>query len=347
MVSIRNILLILTILLSGCSKISYILKQAKGQLSLINNSRENSEVLADVKIPYRSKEKIKKIIAYKEYFYSFFSREPKDIYSRTRLLNRDAVTYLVIGSPIHKIEAIESCFPFLGCFPYLGFFEEKDAISFTKTLEKEGSSFWVRKVYAYSTLGYFSDPILSSFFEYDDFDLAELIFHELFHTIFFVKGEVDLNENLANFFAKKMKDGYFSNASEKLLKKKADDERHSKLRSQIVLLTKELDILYSKDSSEPQKILSDFLSNRFFPVIKHTCQRLKIKNCSALSQQWNNAHFAAFLTYEAKKDDIDKLFLRLGLDLKEFFHYIKDKYDEFLKSDQRGSFETYLFNRST
>ena len=61
----------------------------------------------------------------------------------------------------------------------------------------------------YSTLGYFDDPILSSFFNYNKFDLTVLIFHELFHTIYFYKNKVQLNENLANFFGREMAIEYY------------------------------------------------------------------------------------------------------------------------------------------
>ena len=195
--------------LSSCAKMSYLAEQGLGQLSLLNRSKDNKKVLSDVRIPLSYKEKIKKISEYKRFFYRYWKKNEGSIYSKTTLLDTDAVSYLVIVSPHNNIEAKEECFPFVGCFPYLGFFKKKSAQEYQKKMEEKGFITHRRDVYAYSTLGYFTDPILSSFFFYDDFDLVEMIFHELFHTIFFIENEVKLNENLANYFSKEMAFDYF------------------------------------------------------------------------------------------------------------------------------------------
>lgn len=193
----------LFILVSSCAKFEYIVDQSVGQISLLTKAVENKKVLKNVKVTKDQKEKILKIEELKKYFYQYWHKKETEIYSKTTFLKNKAVSYLVIGSPYNEIKPIENCFPLMGCFPYLGFFDENDASNFSKELENEGAVVFVRPVYAYSTLGYFTDTILSSFFHYSDYELAELIFHELFHTIFFVKDEVDLNENLANYFSKK------------------------------------------------------------------------------------------------------------------------------------------------
>ena len=91
---------------------------------------------------------------------------------------------------------------FTGCFPYLGFFKEGEAKKYAMKQEENGFSTYTRPVYAYSSLGHWNDRILSSFFHFDSRELANLVFHELFHHIFFIKNEVSLNENLATFLLK-------------------------------------------------------------------------------------------------------------------------------------------------
>ena len=190
------------------------------------------------------KKKIKKIEDYKDYFYKFFKREVKGHYEKTTLLGRDAVTYLVTASPFNKIAPREECFPFVGCFPYLGFFNKKSALKHQEILEKEDWVTWMRPVYAYSTLGNFNDPILSSFFRYDDEVLAELIFHELFHTIFFIENEVQLNENLANFFSAKLVAKYFHWSEEEKTDRLLERVKFKGLDRLIVRLVKDLENKY-------------------------------------------------------------------------------------------------------
>ena len=347
MVLVKFSLLLSLMLLIGCSKVAYVFDQARGQLSLLNRAKPNQEVLHDVQVKKEHKQKISNIMEYKKFFFSFFNEKEQNIYSKTTMLNREAVTFLVIRSPLNKIEGIESCFPILGCFPYLGFFSKSSAEEFVQERQSLGESVWMRNVYAYSTLGYVSDPILSSFFQYDDFDLAELIFHELFHVIFFIKGEVELNENLANFFARKMKQIYFVNDTDALKNKIAKDKRHEKLRGEIARLAQELSKKYSKDNASTEQakvILESFIESTFNPQVRTACKKNGISNCYPLTQKWNNAHFAAFMTYEAKKDQLDNLFKKLQLDLRGFFNYIKEKHSTYQTTTKRDSFETYLFN---
>ena len=187
-------------LLCGCAQVGYLYEQGIGQWTLLSDAEENAVVLEKKELKESDKEKIKQIEKLKKYFYGYWEKEETKIYSKTTILKQDAVSYLVIVSPTNEIKPIETCFPFMGCFPYLGFFNEKSAKEFAQKNESEDKITWIRPVYAYSTLGYLTDTILSSFFYYNEYELAELVFHELFHTIFFVKNDVDLNENLAMHF---------------------------------------------------------------------------------------------------------------------------------------------------
>jgi predicted aminopeptidase len=269
------------------------------------------------------------------------------------MLKSKAVTYLVIASPYNEIKAEKNCFPLMGCFPYLGFFNNDSAKEFAKSKEDEGLITWVRPVYAYSTLGYFTDNILSSFFHYNDYELAELIFHELFHTIFFVKNEVDLNENLANFFSKEMVVDYFKfTGQEDYLKIHLKEEHEDReLSLKVVELVAELDILYKSkilnNKTEAEKVLNDFLENRFRIEILKKCQSLNIetKNCHPLDKKWNNARFAAFLTYEKNSDEIEKLRNKVAPDLKSYFKYIEKKYDDFQNQNKENDFSAYLLEK--
>lgn len=353
MVLLRTFITIFIALnLCSCAKVKYLLEQGQGQMSLLNKSRPNEEVLKDVRISSLDKEKIKKIQIYKNYFYSYFGEKPGSIYSKTTVLDREAVTYLVIASPHNMIQAKEECFPFMGCFPYLGFFELSSAQKHAKNLIKEGWVTWIRPVYAYSTLGHFSDPILSSFFSYSDYELAEMIFHELFHTIFWVKDEVDLNENLAVYFSEALAVQYFNLDSEKkaqVYKKKKDyDLLMTKLLSKIEELRFHYSQIPSPNPEISQKLLKKFLDKDFFSFMEKACQDLEMsKNqCWPIKREWNNAAFAALLTYQSRGKGILVLHEKQKSSLKDFFHFIQMQYDIFKKRDEK-SFADYLIKLSS
>lgn len=340
-----------SLLFSGCAKFDYLYEQSVGQISLQSKARNNDEMLKNVRVPRDQKDKIKKIQELKKYFYTYWGKKETAIYSQTTMLENKAVTYLVVASPFSEIKAVETCFPLMGCFPYLGFFNLSSAKAYAKAQEKENLVTWVRPVYAYSTLGYFTDTILSSFFHYTDFELAELIFHELFHTIFFINNQVELNENLANYFSKEMLEEYFTktNQIDYLRIQEKEEIEDKALRKQVVNLTIELQELYQKilpkTKEDSEGILNEFMEKRFKPEILKTCQAHNIepKNCFPLERKWNNASFAAFLTYEKKSDDLAGLQKKLGLDLKGYFNWISNKYSSFKNQSEVTDFSQYLF----
>lgn len=343
-------LLILLLLISSCAKTSYLVEQGLGQMSLLSRAEWNDKVLEDDKVSEENKEKIRKIQKYKSWFYKFWNKEESKIYSKTTFLKGEAVTWLVIASPFNEVKALKECFPIMGCFPYLGFFEKESALEYIEEHKEKSNYTYIRPVYAYSTLGYFTDTILSSFFYYEDFDLSELIFHELFHTIFFVEDEVELNENLANYFGKELALKYFA------LNKLEVEKYRNKLNKNVILNKRvaELVKIYNdhlKNAEIPSKKkadeeLSNFLENKFKPEVKKTCEQLKIqeKFCYPLKRKWNNASFAAYLTYENKLTKIETLRERKNLDLRAFFNYIQARFHEYEKTSQEGDFSSFLFS---
>jgi len=342
------IILLSILFFSSCAKVRYLAEQGIGQVSLLTKAKKNTEVLKDVRVSKKDKEKIKSINTYKSYFYKYWGKKKTSIYSKTTFLESKAVSYLVIASPFRTIKAKEECFPLMGCFPYLGFYKLDSAKSHAKRLEEDNYVTYIRPVYAYSTLGYFTDTILSSFFYYNEFDLCELIFHELFHTIFFIKDEVQLNENLANYFGKEMAMEYFDfdeKTQQKMEKDKKDEEGLNLL---IVKLTKNLNKRYSvevpKTKQEANDIFTKWKSSEFDVEVNRYCKNNKIidKDCYPKHRKWNNASLAAFLTYEKDAQKLSKLKKKLGLDLKGFYFHIEKMYNRF-KKEGEGDFSSYLF----
>lgn len=316
---------IFLLLLFSCSKLSYLVGQAQGQFKIQYEGIENKKVLADPRIDLEVKKKINLIIDTKNFFYHFFHLPPTQIYNKTTFLEREAVSYLVIASPADLIEAKEHWFPFVGSFPYLGFFDEQSAKDYAIKLHNEGFVTYIRPVFAYSTLGYFEDRILSSFFTFTDLELVDLIFHELFHTIFFQKDEIDLNENLASYFSQKLVSKYYNFTSQEKIqfenKAIKNKEFFKRLVSEVNTL-KENYINRKQDS--PQGILKKFLSS-FLPKMKAYCLESRSDDCDEFDafEKWNNARFAAILTYEEFQPKVESWHQCFGDDLIKYFNFLQ------------------------
>lgn len=311
------------LMLVSCAKTSYLLEQGAGQIGLEWSGRDNKKVLGDPKVSSKDKRKIKLIEKAKKYFYQYFELKETDIYDETTFLKENAVTYLLIASPRDQIKAREFKFPIMGSFPYLGFFSEKSAKKYAANLQKENEHTYIRPVYAYSTLNQwiFDDNILSSFFFYKDEDLVELIFHELVHTVVFLKNDIEFNENLAQFISKELVQEYFNYSQDKKEKLTSEQMKNNSLSSFIASKAKKLNVLYQTNQNA-EIILRNFLEKEFTPEVRALCLKLKIINCYPLSGEWNNARFAAFMTYEARQNELESIYLKNKMPLKSFFHRI-------------------------
>lgn len=333
---------------SGCAKLSYVFEQGVGQLGLFSASRPYEVYLEDESLDPKIRAKIEQIQKAKSYFINYWQRGSQRIYQRVTQLEAQEVTTLVVASPYDEVSAHQECFWLVGCFPYLGFYKKKSAQDYASQLENKGLVTYLRPVYAYSTLGYFHDPVLSSFFIYEEEDLVQLIFHEMYHTIFFAKNEVDLNENLANYFATEMFFEYFDFAPGQKEAYLAEEEKRKKLNEKMVILTQELNLLYAAhdqlDKAQAQDILENFKTSRLRPFFEDFCQQLKVnsRRCFPLRLDWNNASLAAFLTYEKKADLIKLLREKKSFSLKELQLYIEQKYQQYRKSKRNQSFEDFL-----
>ena len=335
-------------LLSSCARVGYLTEQGIGQMKLQWGGIKNEKLLNDPDISEQTKHKVRLVEDYKKFFYNYFNTKPSEIYSKTTLLDFDAVTYLVIASPHTEIKAHEFEFPFMGSFPYIGFFNESSAKKFAKKLrKKENLVTWVRPVYAYSTLGYFEDRILSSFFHYTDVELAELIFHELFHTVFFVKDEVELNENLANYFGKELTKEYFKdrpelkNYQETLKKQELVDKRFLELLDILHLEFKKLGGFITDKTAD--ELTHRFVDEILKPDIKRLCKEIKIdeKNCE-MKGEYNQARFAAFLTYEESQDEIANLVENSSMNLKDLLVLFQSEYKKYQKTNKKINFSEHI-----
>lgn len=341
-------ILLLLLLCSSCAKLGYLTEQGLGQAKIQWHAKPNEDYLDDPNVSEDVKRKILLIGEYKKFFYHYFGAKPSKIYSKTTMLPNKAVTYLVIASAHTKIEAHEFEFPIMGSFPYLGFFEKESAKKFAEDLRKdENLVTWIRPVYAYSTLGYFEDRILSSFFEYDDVELAELVFHELFHTVFFIKDEVDLNENLANLYGKAMLREYFKDRPE-LKEYLASEEKKKQVSLRVVELISILQTEFAKlggfiTDAKADDLTQRFISEVFRPDLKSLCQKLELdeEDCE-IKDNWNQASFAAFLTYEEEQDFLEKLMNQNNFDLKQYLSWLRMEYDKFDDQNKIESFTDYL-----
>jgi predicted aminopeptidase len=185
------------LLLAGCETLAYYGQAAGGQLSLMGRAQPVEQVLADPAAARALKERL----ALAGQIRDFASRELRlpdnGAYRSYADLGRPYAVWNVVAAPEFSLEPVLSCFPVAGCVAYRGYHDKAAAEAHAESLRAAGHDVVVYGVPAYSTLGWFADPLLSTFIDYPEADLAGLMFHELAHQLLYVTDDSTFNESFA------------------------------------------------------------------------------------------------------------------------------------------------------
>jgi predicted aminopeptidase len=198
--------LMLLVGLGGCQTIGYYAHVAGGQLTLLVDREPVDKVLARLdENPHPDPDArafrdrlllSQKVLAYAQ---DTMHLPVGGRYRSYVDLHRDAVVWNLFAAPPLSLSPHEWCYPFVGCAPYRGYFDADRAERARSRLAREGLETYVGPVAAYSTLGWFNDPLLSTFMDLDEPDFVELLLHELAHSRVWVHGDATFNESFATF----------------------------------------------------------------------------------------------------------------------------------------------------
>lgn len=190
-------LLCATFCLGGCSELSYYGQAIHGEMSLLAARKPISDILSDPATSPALRKRLRSVEALRQFARQNLDLPVGDNFSTYVALDRPYVVWNVFAAPPLALKAHTWCYPLIGCQGYRGFFHEADAEALAKQLHAQGLDTWVGGVAAYSTLGWFNDPILSTLWTYPPDSRAALIFHELAHRLLYVKGDTTFNESFA------------------------------------------------------------------------------------------------------------------------------------------------------
>ncbi|WP_243041705.1 aminopeptidase [Dyella sedimenti] len=186
-------------MLSGCSTVGYYAHVAHGQGELVWRRRPVDAVIADPATAPELRRRLELARQARRFAVTTLGLPDNRSYTGYVQLDRPYVAWNVFATPPYSVAPVTHCFPFAGCVAYRGYFAEARADAEAARLKAEGDDVYVGGVPAYSTLGWFADPILSSMMRWDDDELVGTIFHELAHQLIYVKDDSAFNESFASF----------------------------------------------------------------------------------------------------------------------------------------------------
>ena len=245
---------------SGCSSAGYLAQSVEGHLAILNAARPVADWESDPAAPPKLRARLALSQQMRDFAVSELALPDNASYRRYADLKRDAAVWNVVAAPELSLKLENWCFPVVGCVGYRGYFDRKEAEAFAAQLRDKGLEVRVYGVPAYSTLGrlpgaYFADPLLSTFINYPEVELARLMFHELSHQVAFASGDTMFNESFATTVERFGSDRWMAEKAspEARAEYLAFDARRRDFRALTMRARDALDALYRSDVSEDDK----------------------------------------------------------------------------------------------
>lgn len=331
------ILLILAVLtVAYWDLVIYGIRQGKGQFNIIWNARPVEEFLNNPDFPDSLKQKLVLINEVRRYAIDSLGLKDTKNYKTLFDQKGEEIMWVVTASEPFKLKAKEWEFPVLGSVPYKGFFNKELALKLREDLIEEGWDVSIRNPGGWSTLGWFTDPILSKMLERSEGDLANLIIHEMSHSTIFVKDSIDFNENLATFIgdrgAEKFLAYKYGVDSKEYKQYFTDDEDYLKFADHMLRGSEALDSLYGTMTEDQPVDEKKTLKEKMIREIVESLDTLTLTDNTNPSARYtkvlpNNAYFMNFRRYQSKQDAFwEEYRSKFNEDLKAYIAFLSEKH---------------------
>ena len=242
-------------------------------------------------------------------------------------LNRRYVVWNVVAAPEFSLTPKQWCYPIVGCMNYRGYFKEDNAIAYANTLSKDGLETYIGGVTAYSTLGWFKDPLINTMLDREDWEIARLIFHELAHQLVYIKNDTEFNEAFADSVSIIGLQHWLASQDPSKQSRVMELIEHESEFTQLILETRNtLQIIYESGNT------ADEIRNQkkqYFKLIKTTLARFQSgwsnddRYQSWINNDINNARLSLISTYRELVPDFIALYQGSGTDIQNFYNQVK------------------------
>jgi predicted aminopeptidase len=293
--------------------VAYGIQQLKGQVAIVTGAKPIEDFISDSSFPDSLKKKLFLIKEIKQF--AIDSLGLKETKNYTTLYNQHGKPLLMnlTAAEQFRLKAYTWNFPLLGTVSYKGFFDFKKGEAEADALRKNNYDVEYDPVSAWSTLGWFRDPVFSGMLKRKEGQLAELIIHEMTHATIYLKSSVDFNENLASAIgevgSQKFLASKFGINSVQLSTYLNEQEDYNRFANQMLRGTKILDSLYTATEKDNEEIKLHLKKEMIEAIVSSldtvSFHNIKYKNYFK-DETPNNAFFMSFMRYDSQKEDMKK-----------------------------------------
>jgi predicted aminopeptidase len=319
---------LLIAVLSGCASPLYYAQAISGQLEILAKRRPIEEVLSDPATPVQTRDQLELAQRLRDFASQALALPDNQSYRRYADLDRPFAVWNVFAAPELSLEPKKWCFIVAGCVSYRAYFARDKAEQFAADLKRENYDVYIGGVPAYSTLGWFEDPLLNTFIQRSEADLAGLLFHELAHQKIYVSGDSAFNESFATVIELEGVKRWFqqSGNAKEAEAYRLKVQRREQFTALVLKHRARLKEIYDSILSDAEKRAA---KARVFEELRNEYAKLKTGwNGYAAFDNWfkqdlNNAHLAAIGLYHQHVAAFQALLAQHGGDLATFYREVE------------------------
>lgn len=310
------------LLLCGCAQLGYYTHLARGQMELLSRREPIARIVEDPQRDPELRRRLALVMEARRFAIERLRLPENRSYTLYADLGRPFVVWNVFATPEFSVEPIESCFPITGCLAYRGHYDEARAQAQIGALRREGYDVDIGGVPAYSTLGWFDDPVLNTMMRWSDAALVGTVFHELAHQQLYVKHDTAFNESYAQFVEEQGLREFFAAGNPEVARSAQAQAREAQFTRLVLDARRRLAELYAQPLSP--EVLRERKAQEF--------ARLKADYAQLRDTQWqgyrgydawfarelNNASLVPFGLYDEAVPAFAALFEQVGRDWPTF-----------------------------
>jgi predicted aminopeptidase len=320
-------ILFIVFLLSGCASINYYSQSIRGQFEVLQKRQKINDILKENNISDTLRSKLNTVLLLKKFSIQQLGLPKNNSYLSYTDLERHYVIWNIFATEEFSLESVKWCYLIVGCLSYRGYFSREEAQQYTKKLEEQGYDVYLGGVSAYSTLGWFDDPVLNTMLRWSDTRLATVMFHELAHQQLYIKNDTEFNEAYADTVAYIGVTKWLAqNPDKNLLKEYKQSQYQEKKFIDLIMHYKSIlsDIYQSAENEaitrKQKKESLQQMTNEYLQI-SQTWKNNAYKKW--FSTEINNAKLAAIITYRKYFPAFIELYEKLEKNLPRFYSFSK------------------------